>query len=426
MEFRCGSAIDVGRRRDKQDDSLLVADWIFAVADGMGGHVGGDVASSTAIDALRSTYTEPGDADSLEAAVNRANQAVTQRAEQEPSLRSMGTTLAAVAVIDQGGDEAFGIANVGDSRVYLLRDGELTQLTDDHSVPQELLRAGQLTEAQAAVDPRRNQLTRVLGIGEAEPDVQTLVPYQGDRVLICSDGLYNEVTDGDIASVLRTVDDPDAAASRLVDMANENGGGDNIAVVVVDVVDDGGRAAAASTTITPTATARPSTLMSAEERNAELRDLGKDADAGADGWDDEPAEQELPTRRVTFRVIAFILVLLLVVGAGFGAITWYARGTYAVKLEDGRVVIFKGRPDKLLWFEPTVERRTSITDSALTGGEIELLREGRTEPTRQAAEAYVASLRERIEEREAAAATTTTVAPTATTTPPSPPTTAAG
>jgi PPM family protein phosphatase len=426
--LRSGSATDVGRRRNLNQDMVLEAGSIFAIADGMGGHQGGEVASLTAIEALRDAFRREAGAAGLEEAISAANDAVADKSARSPDLRGMGTTLAVVALVDDGDDELLAVGNIGDSRIYLLRNNELTQLTDDHSLPQELFRQGQLTEAEAAVDPRRNVVTRVLGPSFGEgPDMQNLVPYAGDRIVLCSDGLYNEVTDRDIAQVLRTVRDPKEAARRLVDQANANGGGDNISVIVVDVVDDEGRPETASEVLAddPTSGRRTSSLMTADQRNAELRQLGRDGDGGdpaasrsmgrrSELWghdDHEIAVHDEPTRRVTGRVIAFVLVLLLVLGGAAAAIGFYARGSYFVGLDDGQVTIFKGRPGGLLWFSPTVEQRTDLTQASVPEARADDVANGHEVTSLEEAEAYVENLRA----ASTTSTTTVTSAPPATT-----------
>lgn len=408
--LRSGSATDVGRRRNINQDMILDAGEIFAVADGMGGHQGGEVASLTAIEALRDAYRRDAGSDGLEAAIAAANDAVTEKARASADLRTMGTTLAVVALVDDGDDELLAVANIGDSRIYLMRNGELTQLTDDHSLPQELKRQGQLTEAEAAVDPRRNVVTRVIGPSFGEgPDMQNLIPYAGDRIVICSDGLYNEVVDGEIAKVLRTVSDPTEAARILVDQANTNGGADNISVIVVDVVDDEGRAETASAVLADEPPRRRSLadrqsvsgLMTADQRNAELRRLARSEEPvrrtppTADSWesDEEPDVHDVPPRRVTVRVIGFLVVLVLVLGGAAAAIGFYARGSYFVGLDEGRVAIFKGRPGGLLWFSPTVEQVTDLTEASLPPARADDVIEGHEVTTIEEAERYVDVLR---------------------------------
>jgi protein phosphatase len=449
--LRSGSATDIGRnpRRTINQDMVLESSSIFAVADGMGGHAGGEVASLIAIEALRQAFSPEAGAEGLEQAIVAANTAVVDESNRTPELRDMGTTLAVVALVDgDDGDELLAVANIGDSRIYLLRNGELSQLTDDHSLPEELFRSGQLTKAEAAADPRRNIVTRVLGpiFGDG-PDIQNLVPYVGDRVLICSDGLYNEVDDAGIVSKLRTIGDPAEAARALVDQANANGGGDNISVVIVDVVDDDGRSETASAVLADDPSASTSTspanarrrerssmsgLMTADQRNAELRRLARDdqprgATSSRDLWEDDSEihEHATPSRRLTPRVVAFVVVLLFVLAGAAGAVGFYARGSYFVGIDDGQVAIFKGRPGGLLWFSPTVEERTSLTAATVPPARADDVANGHTVASLDEARDYVRNLQASASNRTAvtgdASTTTTTAAPAVTTAPPTSP-----
>jgi protein phosphatase len=428
--LRSGSATDIGRnpRRTINQDMILESPGIFAVADGMGGHLGGEVASLTAIETLRREFSPETGADGLEQAIVLVNEAVVSKSNTSEDLRDMGTTLAVVALVEgDDGDELLAVANIGDSRIYLLRDGELSQLTDDHSLPAELFRRGQLTKAEAAVDPRRNIVTRVLGppFGEG-PDIQNLVPYTGDRIVLCSDGLYNEVDDDGIAHALRTIADPGDAARALVDQANANGGGDNVSVVVVDVVDDDDRSGRASRAAgvadrTGPSSSSPSGLMTAEQRNAQLRRLsrGDEPSLDRDPWDTgTDIDVHEPTRRLTGRVVAFVLVLLLVLGGAAAAIGFYARGAYFVGLDEGTVAIFKGRPGGLLWFSPTVEERSTLTAAAVPEARADDIAAGKEFASLGEAQRFVANL-----EDEANPSTTTTGTGTETTTVTTAPTT---
>lgn len=428
--LNAGSATDVGRRRSINQDMVLVSERVFAVADGMGGHQGGEVASLAAVEALRDAFRERPTMEGLVEAVRAANSAVETRAQSSADLRNMGTTLTALVLLDDAEDDLLAIANIGDSRAYLLRNGELSQLTDDHSVPQELLRQGQLSEAEAATDPRRNILTRVLGASFGDgPDIQNLIPYTGDRLLLCSDGLYNEVDDATIARVLRTVDDPAEAAQNLVDQANAHGGADNISVVVVDVVDDEGRAATASEVLADAPPGRRSAgsggdrrganrLMTTDERNAELRGLSRPeamapAAMRSDSWERSvaPDVHAEPERRITVRVVGFILVLLLVFGGAAAIVGVYARGSYFVGLDEGRVAIFKGRPGGLLWFSPTVEELTPLTEASVPPERAAAVAAGHEVATLAEARAYVSALQSASREGGATGAGTTTTSP---------------
>ena len=249
--LRAGAVTDVGRTRQINQDAPLVADelQLWAVADGMGGHQGGEVASELAVTNLRRSYElgEGRTLDTLLDAAAGANSAVYDASREDPDLAGMGTTLVAIARTD---DDELAYVSVGDSRIYLLRDGELTRLTVDHSLVEELVREGAITPEEARTHPRRNVVTRVLGIDPfVQVDSDVIIPYSGDRYVLCSDGLFNEVEHDTMASVLRRLADPADAASELVRLANENGGHDNITVLVLDVVDDDDRAGKASATI---------------------------------------------------------------------------------------------------------------------------------------------------------------------------------
>lgn len=231
-EIRVGAATDVGRVRDHNEDGYLVAEdlGLIAVADGMGGHRGGEVASATALEALRIAFLAGA---AIEDAVGAANEAVHDQSVADPNLRGMGTTITAGALADVSEDEHA----VGDSRAYLVRDGQLQRVTTDHSLVEELFRAGELTAAEAEQDPRRSMITRALGLESGvEVDVEQIELADGDRVLLCSDGLTNMVSEADLLTHLVETADPQDVTRDLVDAANAAGGVDNITVVVIDII----------------------------------------------------------------------------------------------------------------------------------------------------------------------------------------------
>jgi protein phosphatase len=236
FQLRPGGATDTGNVRATNQDRLLVEGDLVAVADGMGGHRAGEVASQLAVQTLKEVFAADPTAAGLVQAVHEANRALRQRADAEPDLHGMGTTIAAVALVTDGGEKRLAIVNVGDSRAYLLQQGQLSHLTSDHSLVADLVRAGELSEEEARTHPRRNVLTRALGVApDVEPHVSQAVPARGDRLLLCSDGLFNELDEDEIAAVLSTVTEPNAAAEQLVLAAKEHGGSDNITAVVLDV-----------------------------------------------------------------------------------------------------------------------------------------------------------------------------------------------
>jgi PPM family protein phosphatase len=211
---------------------------VFAVADGLGGHQGGEVASAAAVEPLAALdgreFADPAEAaEALAGAIAEANSAILDQAAGNPGLWGMGTTVTAAAL---AGDH-LQLAHVGDSRAYLLRDGSFDQVTTDHTVVGELVRRGRLTPAQAAVHPERSILTRAVGLDPRIP-VDTPDPIdlrQGDQILLCSDGLTEAVPEPQIAELLTTNPDGDAACRALIDTANNAGGPDNITLIIIRV-----------------------------------------------------------------------------------------------------------------------------------------------------------------------------------------------
>ena len=242
VELRYGVRTDVGRVREVNEDDLLAAPPVFAVADGMGGHDGGDVASRVAVEELRRLAEDGYDPlraeGALVGALERAQQrigeyAADRRAEGHRS--SPGTTAVAAVLVEDDGVPAWLVANLGDSRCYRLAEGVLEQVSVDHSLVQHLVDAGQITPAEAAHHPERHVVTRALGGPEMpRPDLFVLPVSATPRLLLCSDGISGMIDDEAIAAVLRELDDPGAAAERLVEQALDAGGRDNATAVVVD------------------------------------------------------------------------------------------------------------------------------------------------------------------------------------------------
>lgn len=236
MNYVWATATHVGHVRANNEDSITPEDdgasegpVVIAVADGMGGAVGGEIASRIAIDAALSDGGRP------ETRVESANEAVLDEIAKQPQLRGMGTTLTLGVFNDNGMLE---LAHVGDSRAYLYRAGRLDQITHDHTVVAEMVRNGMLTEAQAATHPRRHMLSRVIGMENVVVDGLSMPLHDGDRLMFCTDGLTGLVGDDAISMVLRTAPQPSDAAWSLVEAANRAGGHDNTSVAVVDVHGD--------------------------------------------------------------------------------------------------------------------------------------------------------------------------------------------
>ena len=227
-----GSRTEIGNVREHNEDSLTVLPPLFAVADGMGGHEAGEVASEITINTLNDLAPQIADAEALARAVMAANLNVIKAPSQGVGREGMGTTLTA-AILDK---ERLVIAQVGDSRAYLLHNGSLQQLTRDHSLMADMIEAGQLTEAEARVHPNRSVITRAIGSDpHMQPDLYELNVETGDRLLLCSDGICGMIEDNEIASIMRQAPSAQACADQLVEAALAAGGFDNATAVVVDV-----------------------------------------------------------------------------------------------------------------------------------------------------------------------------------------------
>lgn len=411
MELVAGGASDVGMVRSANQDSWLIADRLWAVADGMGGHQGGEVASQVTIDVLRDRFDEY-TAQALLDAAQDANAAVHTRASEHDELRGMGTTLCALALVDTDDDrQALSIINVGDSRCYRWRDGTMAQITRDHSLVEDMRAAGQISDAEAAVHPHRNIVTRALGIqAEVKIDSFSAVPAVGDRFVLCSDGLFNEVPVDRIAATLRRLVDPQEAAAELIRQANESGGRDNVTCVVVDVLDATGAAEAVDgATDLPVGAAAPmqrapdlagiTTAQAAVDldddgHTGRGRAVAGDAPSRRDRRRARAAQPRL--RKVTWRTLGFAVLLLAILGAAVLAVGWYSRGTYFVGLDNGQVTIFKGRPQQVLWFEPTVAGRTGIAAAQVPASMRDGIEAGKQQSSLDDAHAYVARMRTMI------------------------------
>jgi len=382
MRLITGAATDVGRVREGNEDAYLVDDamGLVAVADGMGGHRAGEVASATALEALRSAITH---GRPLRESMEDANEAVFTKSLTDEELRGMGTTLTAATLVTGG---TVLVGHVGDSRAYLLHDGELRQVTVDHSLVEELVREGRLTADEAAVHPQRSIITRALGVdASVEVDVYPVELAPGDRLLLCSDGLTGLVQAETIAATLRREEDPARAAAALIDAANVAGGEDNITAVVVAVTDDPPLRAVSE----PVA---PIEATVVEEEPAP--DAGERRRRGARG---------------VGRVLLWALPIVVVLGVAVGAVGWYARRSYFVDLHQGRVTVFKGVPGGLAGWDPTIERRTAIAADQLRPADLAAVKDREKFSSLDDANAFVARIR--------ANTTTTTTTPPTTTVP---------
>ncbi len=396
-----GTAVThAGQVRKTNQDRALFSPNVGAVADGMGGHQGGEQAAAITIEILGG-LTGQLSKERLVDTVRAANRAVFDESER-PELRGMGTTLVVAAL--HPADATITVVNVGDSRGYLLRQGTMRQITVDHSLVEELVRQGRITEEDALSHPQRNIVTRALGLSdEIEIDVFELDARHGDRLLLCSDGLFNEVAVDVIGDRLREVGDVEQAALELVELAVAGGGRDNISVVLLDVIDEADAGsirheAENARRPTPRAAATVFGGSSADEiasgdspdAEAESEQVSIDPlptdrlpviddDGPADEQDSPESTSSQPLRpsppddrydastsgdRVTSRdrgrarwvAIAVVLTFLV----AFLGINWFGSSAYFAAEQSGEIVIFRGRPGGILWVDPELEQSTGV------------------------------------------------------------------
>ena len=344
---------DVGRQRSANEDDFVLAPPFFAVADGMGGAKAGEVASAMATEGFEgeSDSGEPAETQ-LARILREANRRIYDLAVADESHRGMGTTLTAAKVT---GDE-ISLAHVGDSRAYRMRDGELEQLTKDHSLVAELERSGQITAEAAEHHPQRSIITRALGPEpEVEVDTYTVTGREGDVFLLCSDGLTSMISDEEIGSILRSADSLDAAADALVRAANQSGGKDNITVVLFRVGPNGDGLPREDETIAGQVSAADVQAAAALDEPTEPHP-GPAALSGAapDATVVAPPERrrgrKAPPRRRRFRLrtavkTLFVLAVLAAVVTGLYALS---RQVYFIGTNDaGLVTLYRGIPYEL-------------------------------------------------------------------------------
>lgn len=358
---------DAGRVRNNNEDSLLVGDGkdetLFAVADGIGGFEAGEVASSITIDVLREM--EPGD--SFEEAVREANRRILEAAHNDERLSGMGTTVVAARFSGTQREPVAEVAHVGDSRAYLLRGGELTPVTEDHSLVAELVRSGDLTRAQASNHPQRNLITRALGADEeVEVDSTTLPVRADDRVVLCSDGLSDMVPEDRIREILAaSPEDPETPARRLLTAALEAGGTDNITVVVVDVRQHSPQEERSGTQemeVVPAPEVRESSRTPSREQAPSRRER-RDAQKSAVKRRGKGSRSGFTrTAGALTRALAIVLVVLLALAPAY----LWGSSRYFLDVNDGEVVAYRGLPYAPLGVELNEEwRRTNIKESEI-------------------------------------------------------------
>lgn len=357
MELLAASLSDVGRVRERNEDSCFVGERVFAVADGLGGHTAGEVASNLALDPLRQLDERPSKEvyTKLAEAVRKGNRAVFDRADAEPSLKGMGTTMTAVAMHEG----SLHLAHVGDSRCYLLRDGTITQVSRDHTLVGRMVEEGKITQAQAESHPQRSVLTRALGADrdiEVEETQVGLLP--GDAVLLCSDGLTAVLSNDDIARLARMETDPEQICRILVDEANARGGPDNVTVVYVSVGGD---------FVPP-----PDVAVHRRDR------------ARAAGH-----------RRFPVRLAVWTLVLTILIVGGYVGMRKWTSDSWYVGIDKGTVAIYEGLPVEVagLRFSHVEEQTDLLVTQVSTESIVRALEAGIRVPSLNAARAKVQDIK---------------------------------
>ena len=351
LAARFGSATDTGNFRPQNEDSCHVSDRLFVVADGMGGHNAGEIASalacSRAADAARTGTIHT--VDDLAHFVTQANEAIFTAATTTTGQHGMGTTITALAVLD-GSSSTVAIANVGDSRTYLLRNGELRQVSIDHSYVQDLVSQGYVSKEDARTHPQRNIVTRALGIDRSVlVDTFIVETLPGDRFILCSDGLVDEIDDETITEIARSVQDPEECASRLVASAKAAGGRDNITVIVVD--------------FEPKA--------AEQVRSPNVPSVAGDVVGGL--------------------VVLGLFAVLVTIGVWRSAHRGYYV-TFANDTANSEVVIMQGKPGGVWWFDPHVESTSSVRRSELLPAFVNDLERVRSFDTLSEAKRFVTAL----------------------------------
>ena len=363
MKVTAAVATDVGLVRDGNEDSYLTDEPLFAVADGMGGHRGGEVASQLAVQTLEKLFKKG--IGELPDQVQEANRVVFERSVVDEKVAGMGTTLTAALV---EGDR-IRLAHVGDSRAYLLREGDLRLLTEDHTLVHRMVTEGEISKEEAETHPQRSVLTRALGVETVvDVDDDTVQVRPGDRLLLCTDGLTSMVSEQAVEEVLRAVPDPQEAAQRLVQLANEGGGADNTTVVVLDFSDD---APAARPKEEPT----PSSAAMA------------------------PAPTR-SRRRLRRKLLVWIGIIVALVVVALVGLRLYLDSQWYVGVSDGHVAIFQGIPTEVAGFDlhHVVVETTISAEKAESLAFWQNLGDGKTAEDREGASAIVEQIRQDVEE----------------------------
>ena len=373
MRLAAGFATNRGLVRQTNEDSFLVRTGLYVVCDGMGGARAGEVASQMACERMVAIDPSTAGTEELRTTIVDANERISARSLAEPRLLGMGTTLTSALMRDG----VMLLGHVGDSRAYLLHEGALRQVTDDHSWVGEMVRRGELTVAEAAVHPHRSVITKALGTdGAVEPDILEVPLAPGDRLMLCSDGLSGMVSDDSIQDLLRLPDPPQAVADGLIAAALKGGGEDNVTVVVVDVLSD-----AETDLVTAIEEADPAAkdevIMGPSDRGQErssvpgfmrpaLGSMSAKLSRRPPIWA-RPAPHAVetePPKKSGFRVkrawIITAMVVIVVLALAIAAFAVFNSNVYYVGASDGMVALYQGLPASLLGiqFSSVVELST--------------------------------------------------------------------
>ena len=384
MKLKWGASTDVGMVRQQNEDSFLAEETLFVVADGMGGHNAGEVASALAVTTLKAgARLGIDDAEVFRELVQQANSAIYTASLDDSTQSGMGTTVTALSIVE-GEEPRVLVANVGDSRAYLWRSGALSRLSVDHSYVQELVNEGIITPEAARVHPRRNIVTRALGIDRSvNVDVFTHFVRTGDRIVLCSDGLVDEVADTEIAKVLGQHTDPQETAEALVMVANTNGGRDNTTVIVVDVLDD------ISAPIS----------VSSPDKTAPMQSPDSTIIAG----------DAATKKKIRIGVVLFWSALVAILLSGITIIGVYARSGYYIGFDtDDRVAVYRGRVGGILWFGPTIDTKTTLSGADLPEDVLRDVALNRSFTSSTTASKYLALIRIAIVDASTTTSTTST------------------
>ncbi len=390
--WRYAAATDTGLVRETNQDAVFVDDSLAIVADGMGGHAAGEVASAMAVEAIYNSFLTRPTVEGLLSGIQDANQVVLSDAKENPERFGMGTTVMVVGLTHDGpGVTTPTMLHVGDSRAYQLRDGALRQLSADHSVAEEWVRLGRLTSEEALTHPRRHQLTRAIGVDDnIEIDVMSLHVQAGDRILLCSDGLSNELDPAHLAELAGADVSLDTAVSNLIDAAKASGGRDNISAV----------------------------LLEFDEAHEATREINSTMSAAP-----PPLEATVASRqrrrgpRLTWRAAVGVVILAAVVWAFFFVVHWYAYSTYYLAPAGKYIGVYEGQPNGVLWYKPKLVWRTGDLMSDLQPAARLSVKATIAEPSIVAARNYAFYLRGLyLSSRTPTTPTTTTTTPVTTTT----------